>query len=1404
MGKFKLLLAGLLAISFQVFAQFSNEFQVFNSTNTPVFSGNNFKCIWVGKGNQIWAGTQYQGLYRYDTARKAWTKSAQLTNVFINQIQTDRNGGIWIAQSGTSGTVGGGSNTAGGVNYFPDTTDAGMQFYSTGSLLSSRNVRSLYLDTFSQTNYGMRRVWTAQATFITSNATAAGGITKWQDSLSGNFQRVYGGLQVFPYVVMASSGTPSCYTVCGDDKEVWVGAETNFVSASGSTSQILRYDAVSGYYLGGYDQNGAFDNTRMFYKDQARVYKDSSTRGIIPASFRTTAMHVDGEKRRWIGLRSGGVLVKVGATWNLLNMPTIFPAGTTINFNAITSDEYGYVYIGTTNGLVVYDNGGELTDTIFYKRLTTADGLPSNNITGVAYDKAGGRVVLTTDAGVVFWKVNYKINVQMVWDYSFPDRTAQPIGVAADGISRIYLKIRKASDTLPDIQSVKISLKDFSSGRANERGKLKKALVIDRYSEEASSGTASEVVINYGDLRPADLKTYWCWYLAPQDFCSDTTSSFAPLRRRYDTLQIIATYTNNQKDTIDYKIGVVRPPTLFVHGLASSPAAWDLLKHNHYGQYVQFINSPVLTYKRALKMDPIGYFHKNGMQLLGGDASAYSGNEDRLNTLQGTIEAMRKMRYASNQVDYVCHSMGGIMIRSAIGFFPNKFYSGANDMSAFKNYDSGYTHKIITINTPHNGAPIADVLDQFIPETPTILLPYLNFAYSLAPELIGGFFKPVGSTWNYGGFKATDAVNNLQVTEARGGVRMLHARAKNHMICGDLNWYRYIELIKKQDYYLGKIYKVLLQVMYASTYDSDTFDPVTASDTRNMLRQLIDQAPEYMIAGFLNWMAEKRGYHNYLADSDAIVPLMSQTAQQSASSLHVTVFNSTDTANGAQGMNANHSAILWREDVGQRVFQLLNTRTSSFLFSNDIPEDTDPEPPVLLRSQPQARLATTPQIRMFRDTTKIRIDNPAGLSALSAGDAVTIRFRVKDTSRLAYLLIRFQGEDSFRVRRTLGQQSVQFTVQPNIADTTSVTALAVYDNAAGNGIDYYQDSLAVVVNQPLGLQGFRIAEETASLISGESFFPSYEVNYNGNWLKLPASSAGLQVVVDSVAVASYSGTSLGILASGAGRAVATASYKGFSDSVLLEVVLPYTAFCVNQTIASGNFSNPAIWSKGMVPGPCDSIIIRSGHNLLVDTTLMVRAIRIDAGGILRCSAGDSLIAGEPDQALSMVDVAGTLQVESGALRINGALRFASFASFLMTGGRLVIDGNTGVRETSAGAGTYLFDAPAGMNAFNFSGGILQLVDPPKQPAGQAMRCVYDFGPNSVLQLGDGQSLTAGNNPDGFGGLNFPAKIGRLVIQTGTRNGNRMFVNKKALNVKGSVEIKTGSGLLIQAPITVNQ
>jgi ligand-binding sensor domain-containing protein len=96
-------------------------------------------------------------------------------------------------------------------------------------------------------------------------------------------------------------------------------------------------------------------------------------------------------------------------TWKRITDPLIFPAGAIVNNNAITHDRYGYVYIGTSNGLLIFNGGSAVDNPVGWTRLTTDDGLLSNNVTGVAYDYKNGRVLLTTDAGISFMIPKYKI-----------------------------------------------------------------------------------------------------------------------------------------------------------------------------------------------------------------------------------------------------------------------------------------------------------------------------------------------------------------------------------------------------------------------------------------------------------------------------------------------------------------------------------------------------------------------------------------------------------------------------------------------------------------------------------------------------------------------------------------------------------------------------------------------------------------------------------------------------------------------------------------------------------------------------------------------------------------------------------------------------------------------------------
>ena len=352
--------------------------------NSDAFTTNNFKCIGVGKGNVIWAGTQYGGLYRYSQSVNLWLKSTLLTNVSINDIKSDPDSGIWIAHSGTV-SQGGNSNIAGGVNYFKDQYDVNMKFYSVyGTSVSadllSRNARSIYLDqSYGIASNRLPRVWVAMGTYITSFNTRRGGLSIGINVDTPYFSRRYAGFSIF------SNATPICEAIGGDGDEIWLASRQN-----GGGSRIVRYKPSG--------------------ELKSPPYGDTNV-AQLQVGFSAQAIFSDMYKNKWIGMKSGGLVINTGNdVWKKMDAQSLIAPGVQINYNAIAGDQFGNIYIGTSDGLLEYlspewNTGSSPDYTPSYNRYTTAQGLPDNNITGVAYDKEYGRVLLTSSGGVTFMNV---------------------------------------------------------------------------------------------------------------------------------------------------------------------------------------------------------------------------------------------------------------------------------------------------------------------------------------------------------------------------------------------------------------------------------------------------------------------------------------------------------------------------------------------------------------------------------------------------------------------------------------------------------------------------------------------------------------------------------------------------------------------------------------------------------------------------------------------------------------------------------------------------------------------------------------------------------------------------------------------------------------------------------------
>lgn len=345
---------------------------IYNMANTPVFASNFFTSIAVGTRGYIWAGTSNNGLYKYDG--KVWQKSTTLTNHNISQILPDREGGIWIAQYGRSGA----QAILGGIGYYQDTSFNYLQ-YSSAEGVPTRNVRSIFINNELSVTQKYQRVWAACFSDLTGSTTRPGAVTRGMVTpVSPQYfdKTVNGIYQVNGF----------CQTIGGNKNEVWVFASSNTPSG---TNQIVRYRTADTTFIGTIDNSNVPD---------------------FPVGFTAKAIYFDNVKLRWwIGLSNGGIVVRDSAThtWISINFPTIFPAGTIVNNNAITGDTQGNIYIGTSQGYVFFGSANSSVvlnplDVSQYKVYTTSDGLPSNNIRSIAIDYRASRVLLATDNGIAF------------------------------------------------------------------------------------------------------------------------------------------------------------------------------------------------------------------------------------------------------------------------------------------------------------------------------------------------------------------------------------------------------------------------------------------------------------------------------------------------------------------------------------------------------------------------------------------------------------------------------------------------------------------------------------------------------------------------------------------------------------------------------------------------------------------------------------------------------------------------------------------------------------------------------------------------------------------------------------------------------------------------------------------
>ena len=158
-------------------------------------------------------------------------------------------------------------------------------------------------------------------------------------------------------------------------------------------------------------------------------------------------------------------------------------------------------------------------------------------------------------------------------------------------------------------------------------------------------------------------------YRAPLDFVRAGNTSDAALGER----QIVITAGSQSAHVI-----VIRPPVLLIHGIWADSSSW-----NHFS---------ALIADSRFNVWAADYGQSNSMEISYNESIVFG----QLTVVRDMFEHQHSA--AVSQVDIVAHSMGGLIARAMLQ--DPRFYNSSN-------YGSGAIHKLITMDTPHNGSEFA-------------------------------------------------------------------------------------------------------------------------------------------------------------------------------------------------------------------------------------------------------------------------------------------------------------------------------------------------------------------------------------------------------------------------------------------------------------------------------------------------------------------------------------------------------------------------------------------------------------------------------------------------------------------------------------------------------------------------
>lgn len=582
----------------------------------------------------------------------------------------------------------------------------------------------------------------------------------------------------------------------------------------------------------------------------------------------------------------------------------------------------------------------------------------------------------------------------------------------------------------------------------------------------------------------------------------------------------------------------------------------------------------------SIKVDiqPNGPFAVNALGILDG---TIIGKE---NSIGGALEKTRERGYVASQVDYVCHSMGGSVLRTALDKFSSKYY-GSNYF--YKTYQKGSVNKVITINTPHLGSPWADLVNGLTPLLPYTLSQPLTTAYltalsfgeeSAAHRFISNFVKPdekslskdCGGLFDfencYYTFEGSSAIKNLQVIAGNEGIDFKEFNLPTHLITSDFlpgqtpipnfeNTLIDIENLNAQVQFLYRIFSFI----------NESKESVLPSPYSDVLFQFKKIYPKVGVAEKHLTAADKAlwvlklteafmlvavRYNNWW-DGDIVVPLTSQEAKLNPASPQISHFTDGNLLNAM--LSYNHITVTDQLPVSNRVKELLNKRVNSELFGS-LPSNIRPQARGLQAapvSKSQANNSTNKKVYLEEfNRSKITISKPSSNEILTAGMPFPVEVNLSDSVNLKSVIINFQIQE---IGDTLQKKKHLFSISSEKSVSRRELILAKASYVKGDSTICYFDTLIVNIKNDERLLEFNVSPEVKSITFEEKFGPYYQLRYPTFIARIP-DLAKLNVSISNPSCLTYDTQTGQFKGTQKGEAVVIFTYDGiFKDTMYVAV-----------------------------------------------------------------------------------------------------------------------------------------------------------------------------------------------------------------------------------------------------------